>query len=168
MLLENPKGNLQHRPFMHQQPFELGLEKRRVDYCAYDHPFKKPTHVWTNLSWEQKGTTGDGLCGGKCGHGKVQKNGRFKHFCGLAQEPERGPRGFGANKLKNSVPDGLCSEWMDLLVANRKLHPEQDTVIDLCAGYQHMKDWCLKNGFNYIAIDMLGDRNLKRRAIGLC
>jgi transposase InsO family protein len=166
MLLENPVGSLQHRPFMKWMPKLLGMAKHVVHYCAYDHIFKKPTNIWTNLRWEPKGLTGDGRCNQDCGHGAVQDNGKYKHFYGLAQEPCRGPRGQGANKLKNSVPDLLLQEWMATLVRRRECYPDQNTVIDLCAGYQSLKPWAMANGFNYIAVDIMGDRNLKRRTTG--
>ena len=55
---------------------------------------------------------------------------------------------------------------MQTLVERRERHPEQDTIIDLCAGYQSLKPLALKYGFNYIAVDVLGDRNLRRTASG--
>ena len=83
---------------------------------------------------------------------------------GLAQEPIRGPRGPGANKLKNAVPEPLCEEWMQFV----RTHCKGDCVIDLCAGYQSLKPFALKYGFNYIAVDVLGDRNrnLRKRESG--
>ena len=78
---------------------------------------------------------------------------------GLAQEPIRGPRGPGANKLKNAVPDLLCEEWMQYV----QVHTRGDCIIDLCAGYQSLKPFALKYGFNYIAVDVLGDRNRNLR-----
>jgi len=164
MLLENPVGSLQHRPFMRWLPTALGLTQRRVDFCAYGHPFKKPTHIWCNLKWKPKGNTGDGRCGTVCGQGRVQEStGKYKHYRGLAQEPIRGPRGPGANKLLNSIPDKLTQEWMDSMVKRRIDQPDQNTIIDLCAGYQSIKQWALDNGFNYIAVDIMGDRNIRRR-----
>jgi hypothetical protein len=163
LLLENPVGSLQHRPFMHWMPKLLHMHRYRVDYCSYDHVFKKPTHIWTNLKWTPKGQTGNGMCGQCCGHGEVQPNGKFNHYYGLAQEPIRGPRGVGANKLKNAVPDMLMQEWMASMIRRRKHFPDQNTIVDLCAGYQSLKPWVLANGFNYVAVDILGDRNLRRR-----
>ena len=54
-------------------------------------------------------------------------------------------------------------EWMDSMVKRRIDHPDQNTIIDLCAGYQSIKQWALDNGFNYIAVDIMGDRNIRRR-----
>ena len=99
-----------------------------------------PQPVWTSRQGEW--------------HGKD-----FKHFRGLAQEPIRGPRGPGANKLKNAVPDLLCDEWIQYVQA----HTHGNCIIDLCAGYQSLKPFALKYGFNYIAVDVLGDRNRNLR-----
>lgn len=42
--IENPyTGKLRHRDIMH------GLPYRRVDYCAYGRPYRKPTCIWTNV-----------------------------------------------------------------------------------------------------------------------
>ena len=163
LLLENPVDNLQHRPFMHDLPAALGMIKHRIDYCAYNHIFKKPAHIWTTLDWSPTGRTGNGRCCGQCGQGSIRENGRFKHFHGLAQEPIRGPRGPGATKLKNAVPGELCDEWLQVMLDRRKAVPHQNTIIDLCAGFQSIKPWALKHGFNYIAVDVMGDRNRRRK-----
>ena len=68
-------------------------------------------------------------------------------------------------RLKNAVPELLLEEWMQALVRRRQSHPEQDTILDLCAGYQSLKPFAMKYGFNYIAVDTLGDRNVRRRAV---
>ena len=49
-----------------------------------------------------------------------------------------------------------------------KASTQGDTIIDLCAGYQSLKPFALKHGFNYIAVDVLGDRNrnLRKRESG--
>ena len=51
-----------------------------------------------------------------------------------------------------------------MLLDRRAANPQQKTNIDLCAGFQSIKPWALKNGFNYVAVDVLGDRNLRRCA----
>ena len=38
----------------------------KADYCAFLGKYKKPTHIWTNVLWESKGTTGKGLCCQRC------------------------------------------------------------------------------------------------------
>ena len=140
------------------------MRRRLLHYCAYGHLFKKPTHIWTTSGWTPRGgAKRDGLCHGLCGQGEWRGK-DFRHFCGLAQEPIRGPRGPGANKLKNAVPDKLCDDWLQYVKANT----HGNTIIDLCAGYQSLKPFALKHGFNYIAVDVLGDRNrhLRKRESG--
>ena len=39
----------------------------------------------------------------------------------------------------------------------------QHTAIDLCAGFQSLKPYAIANGFNYVAVDVLGDRNIVSR-----
>ena len=152
---------LQHRPFMQWLPQLLGMIKHRIDYCAYAHMFKKPTHIWTNLCWLPCGCTGTGRCEGKCGQGKIGSSGKFIHDRAIAQEPHRGPTGVGATKLKNAVPDKRIQEWTEAMVHRRAKHPEQNVIIDLCAGYQSVKTLAMAHvhGFNYIAVDIAGDRN---------
>ena len=116
------------------------------------------------MDWRTTGRTGNGRCCKACGQGSVRDNGRYKHFRGLAQEPTRGPRGPGSTKLKNAVPDELCAEWLQVLLDMRAACPQQNAIIDLCAGFQSIKPWALKNGFNYAAADVLGGRNLRRGA----
>ena len=41
---------------------DTGMVKRKeVHYCAFDHFYHKPTHIWTNMEWTPRGTTGSGL-----------------------------------------------------------------------------------------------------------
>ena len=125
----------------------------------------KPTQFWTNSDWSPKGRTGDGLCHQQCGKGAVGTNGKFKHFKGHAQEPIRGPRGPGANKIKNEWPRELTEEILETIKACNTDPTKPKTIIDLCAGYQSSRDAVLAAGFNYIAVDVLGDRNRLRPAL---
>ena len=72
--IENPKGNLQHMPFM--QP--LAEYKHAVCYCQYGDRRKKPTQIWTNADivfltcpgvdcshWRSKGGASDLIHGAK-------------------------------------------------------------------------------------------------------
>ena len=135
----------------------LKLNEHLIHYCAYGSDFKKPTQIWTDSKWTPKGRTGDGLCHQQCGKGSVQANGKFKHFLGHAQEPIRGPRGKGANKVKNEWPQELTQEILMVLKAEQA--KGSNTIIDLCAGYQSSRDAILAAGFNYVAVDLRGDRN---------
>ena len=158
--MENPVGFLSKRPFVERFSSLLGLTRELVHYCAYNHPFKKPTHIWTSSTWTPKGgAEGDGLCHGECGHGQWT-NSKYKHFKGLAQEPIRGPRGPGATRLKNAVPGALCEEW----IQHVKTHSHGNCIIDLCAGFQSLKPFAMKHGFNYIAVDVLGDRTSRGKS----
>ena len=58
MFMENPRGMLQYRPFVVAKAAALGLYKRLICYCAFGHPFMKPTNVWTSSSWKPTGNTG--------------------------------------------------------------------------------------------------------------
>ena len=62
------------------------------------------------------------------------------------------------NRMHRAVPEELCDEWMRHLKINS---PGGTCVIDLCAGYQSLKPFALAHGYNYIAVDLLGDRNAK-------
>ena len=161
VFMENPRGFLQHRPFMRRATKTgLKLSQHLVHYCAYGSDFKKPTQFWTNAEWTPRGRTGDGLCHQQCGKGSVQANGKFKHFRGHAQEPIRGPRGQGANRIKNEWPQELTQELIEVIEAERA--KGSNTIIDLCAGYQSSRDAILAAGFNYVAVDLRGDRNQPR------
>ena len=50
---------------------------------------------------------------------------------------------------------------MQAVVADRR--SGQNTIIDLCAGFQSLKPYALAHGYNYIAVDVLGDRNVVSR-----
>ena len=161
--MENPRASLRRREFMHTLPARLGMHRQTVDFCAFGHEFKKPTDVWTNLhTWQPTGRTGTGRCEQRCGQGAISASGRFKHFKGLAQEPIRGPRGKGANRLKNSIPQALSREW--IVALQDGVTVQQNTIIDLCAGYQSLKPVALAMGFNYVAVDIAGDRNFRTAA----
>ena len=159
-LMENPNGMLQLRGFMQTLPFLVGLCKYVFDMCAFGQPFRKHSNAWTDLPWEPKGSTGSGLCeNGKCEQGAFDKfTKRFRHFFSLGQDPARFPKGTGTTQLVNSIPTNLSQEWIDCL--KQQAHPG-DTIVDWCSGYQHLKPVALANGFNYIAVDIRGDRSNK-------
>ena len=48
--LENPEGHLRLRPFMQKYNHLL----KKVNYCKYGFPYRKPTHLWTNVPFEPK------------------------------------------------------------------------------------------------------------------
>ena len=51
-----------------------------------------------------------------------------------------------------------------MLLDRGAANPQQNTTIDLCAGFQSIKPRALTNGSNYAAVGVIGDRNLRRRA----
>jgi len=160
LFMENPAAFLQHRPFMVRAEGMLGLVKSVVNYCAFTHPVKKPTNIWTNARWTPKGNTGDGLCHGKCGFGEISKTtGKFKHFKAVAQEPYRE---CGVRE-KNAIPAKLLEELVQSVKSSKRAR-HKSTIIDLCAGYQSLKPVALQYGFNYIAVDIRGDRSRFRSA----
>lgn len=76
------------------------------------------------------------------------------------RDPLAGPRGPGATKQKNSLPE----LWLEEIVLHaldraRDCGREADVVVDVCAGWQSMKAVCRKLGLRYIALDVHGDRN---------
>ena len=56
--MENPVGNLCRRPYMRGWEAD-GVRKQMIHYCAYDHYYHKPSHLWTNLTeqeWQPQGS----------------------------------------------------------------------------------------------------------------
>ena len=158
LFMENPVGFLQHRPFIKRAERMLQLVKNKVHYCAFGHVVKKPTNIWSNIQWSPQGNTGDGLCHGKCGAGKVSDiTGKYVHFKAIGQEPSR----ECGVQVKNSIPSSLLEELISPVVSLKLAG--QDTIIDLCAGYQSLRPIAIKYGFNYIAVDIMGDRSDRRR-----
>ena len=103
-VLENPVGSLCRREYMQKNK----LPKHKlvlIHYCAFNHIYNKPTHLWTNImNWEPKGTTGTGLCEQKCGMGKWSEKGKFKHEYTIARESHKEMAGVGRKAFKNMVP----------------------------------------------------------------
>lgn len=64
--IENPRGLLQHRPFM--QP--LQKYRNECTYCKYGKPFMKPTHIWTNTHPQLAQCTHATPCAYRKRHGK--------------------------------------------------------------------------------------------------
>ena len=83
VFMENPRGMLQYRPFVIAKAAALGLTKSLVCYCAYSHPFKKPTNIWSNSSWQPMGNTGNGRCQKKCMWSRKVGEGEFSSLLRL-------------------------------------------------------------------------------------
>ena len=71
-----------------------------------------------------------------------------------------GFRGEGAFQQKNAMPEA----WTEEFLTHAMQSHSGRTVIDLCAGWQSMRPVCEKLGLmiNYIAVDIAGDRNIRR------
>ena len=51
VVIENPQAQMQKLPMMLEFEKSFGLFKATVDYCAFERPDKKPTNLWTNVSF---------------------------------------------------------------------------------------------------------------------
>ena len=112
--LENPVGDLCKRPFMRMWERKRGVTRHMLHYCAYKHPFKKATHVWTRMKWIPKGLWGDGKCKqGACQAGEWSKRtGRWKHSFTIAGPIEETKKGRGRWAWKNMMPEMLQLELL--------------------------------------------------------
>ena len=121
------------------------IRRKTVDYCAYNHEYKKRIDIFTTLvDWSPEGTTGTGQCEGRCGHGSVQL--KYAHFGSMYNVT-----GQHRTARKNAVPELLLREILSQ-VGERQ--PDKSVVIDLCSGYQSMRrpSECL--GYEYLAVDL--------------
>ena len=90
--------------------------KHKVNYCAYNHPYFKPTNIWFNLPWTPEGTTATGTCKGNCGQGYVNpETGRYKHrkTIGRLSAMEVG-QGAEKQSIKAAVPEMLLNEILEV------------------------------------------------------
>ena len=158
-VMENPASGMEKMEFM--QDWET--RKNIVDLCAFGWPFKKTTNLWIEgIDWTPVGNTGDGRCGGKCGQGEINKvTNLFNHYMALAVEPNRGPRGEGAVKLKCGMPRALLAEILMKIAEKQDITDK--VVLDICAGFQSMREVAHKLGLKYVAVDIQGDRMKKLR-----
>ena len=113
------------------------------------------------FDWQPKGTTGDGRCGERCGQGREDPiTKRFKHFMALAVDPQRGPRGTNATKMTCGIPEKLIVE---LLTAINEVETIEDKVVlDLCAGFQSLREQVIKMGAKYVSVDVMGARKVQK------
>jgi len=79
----------------------------------------------------------------------------------LAVEPNRGPRGEGAVKLKCGMPRALLAEILMKIAEKQDITDK--VVLDICAGFQSMREVAHKLGLKYVAVDIQGDRMKKLR-----
>ena len=113
--MENPVGGLQRRPYMSSwvRRWKGRVRLIEVHYCAYQHPYHKPTHFWTNLTmdqWQPQGTTGSGRCEGRCEGGRLSQAGKWEHVFKIAQGSWQAVGGKGRKAYKNMIPRTLHLE----------------------------------------------------------
>lgn len=166
-VMENPKAGLERMWYM----LDWEEKKKVVDMCAFAWPFKKTTNLWIGGEalggWQPKGITGSGRCEEACGQGEVDRlTSRFKHYMALAVDPERGPRGAGATQASCGIPEKLVTEILGALSEFEDLKGK--VVVDMCAGFQSLKEPVLKAGARYVAVDIAGERKSKVAAPRRC
>lgn len=167
IIVENPRGSLRKRGFMNTGDWCDLVKLFSVNLCAWGHPFMKPTDLWTTLrNWKPKGSTGNGLCGGKCSQGMwfQATNGTksYRHHRRLAGPPERGPTGPGQMKQKWKMPEEMLRELLAEVsreqqspqTAQPQHNSEVQYVVDLFAGGQSLRDVSEEAGYGYIAVDL--------------
>ena len=77
----------------------------------------------------------------------------------LAVDPERGPRGPGAARMTCGIPNMLIKEI--LTAVSEQVSLGGKVVLDLCAGFQSIREEVLKAGATYVAVDLHGARVVK-------
>ena len=162
-MFENPRGNLQCRPYMQiaAWPKIVEVVKRTVHLCAWGHPFRKATQLWTGLlDWSPTGSTGNGRCGRQCGQGGPTPTGGWQHFQRMGGQYNDGPTGKGRLAARNALPKELVTEVLQ--VALKEANPAQRIVIDLCAGFGSLRQPVLAEGLTYVAVDIRNRRTLPR------
>ena len=162
-IIENPDDELKYREYMQPGEWSIPMYQKPFHCCAFEYAIKckKPMRVFTSMgTYEPVGTTGNGLCNkGACG--MIVEGG---HVGKLARDPKLGPRGPGATRAKNSLPE----MWLEEVLTHAMQRAEAagrkaDIVVDICAGWQSLKPVCEKLGLRYVALDIAGNRNLKQQ-----
>lgn len=111
--MENPVGSLCRRPYMVRWEESKMVKKEEVHYCAYDHVYHKPTHIWTTMKrWKKKGRTGTGMCSKKCRAGQWKGN-QWVHRYKIAQASSLAKGGIGRKAFKNMMPKMLHMEMLE-------------------------------------------------------
>ena len=152
--LENPRKGMERLPFMNAPRWRKVTDKKIVDYCAWNHPYKKPENIWVSeFGWTPTGITGNGRCGDSCESGSVRPDtGQFRHFKVLSGPTGTGPTGTGIEKQKNAVPHLLLKEILQAVKLNNT-DPDRKYVLDLFAGYGSMRFAAAEEALKYIAVD---------------
>ena len=79
-------------------------------------------------------------------------------------EPIRGLRGIGHTKEKNALPVDLLREFAECALTElpKRKNQRRRVIVDLCAGFQSWKPVAAEMNCIYVAVDVLGDRNVRR------
>jgi hypothetical protein len=154
--IENPRGGLRRRPFMNTVELKTAASQITVDYCAFQHPYKKQTDIWTSAKeWIPAGITGDGKCHGQCKNGEIDTStGLFKHYKTIAGCVTKGPTGKRRKMQKAIVPDLLLNELLGKICENN-LDNKRRLVIDLFAGNGSLRHATKNQGLEYLAVDII-------------
>ena len=149
--LENPKDDMERLRLMNEPRWKALSEKHIVDYCAWDHPYKKPGNIWVSeLGWKPTGTTGDGRCNNDCNPGSLRPDtGRWGHFNVLSGAAGTGPTGPGIGRQKNAAPALLMKEILTAAKEHNTAPPRM-YVLDLFAGYGSMRAATKGFGLSYV------------------
>ena len=149
-VMENPAGGMEKMWFM----ADMEDKKKILNLCAYAWPFRKTTNLWVNgFEFEPEGNTGDGKCNDECGQGAINpESNKFRHHMALAVHPERGPRGAGAAEMTCGMPRQLIMEVLKAVAATAQVSGK--VVVDLCAGFQSMREAVEAAGAKYVAVDI--------------
>ena len=110
------------------------MERKLIDYCAWNHFYMKTTHIWTSMVfWKPKGEQegGTGSCRGWCPFGsslRGEETGRWSHGYDreIGQKSHQLVRGTGRKSNKGAVPLGLHKEICRVRQAwyrDRKMRP---------------------------------------------
>ena len=113
--MENPVGSLWRREYVVEWEKEGWVKREEVHYCAYDHHYHKPTHIWTTMKqWRPRGAKrgGNGKCRGRCKWGFRNKGGRWEHRYKIAQGSKQGKGGKGRKAAKMMMPGKLHMELL--------------------------------------------------------
>ena len=116
--MENPQGGLSAQQYLKtwMTTHRGKVVVRGIDYCAWQHPYMKPTDIWTTkLWWEPQGVFPcvDGKCGGKCSGGSLGESNRWGHVHKLGQQSWQMVAGRGRLALKAAVPVLLHKELLE-------------------------------------------------------
>ena len=114
--MENPQGGLEFQLYiLAWERAHMGVVvKKTVDYCAYRHPYMKPTNIWTSKTWwvPQGIANTAGRCQGVCEGGSIGEHNRWVHEYAIGQQSWQMMAGRGRTAMKAAVPVLLHAEVM--------------------------------------------------------